>query len=595
MIRYPRNFIPFRGYCTALSCLLAVACSDGAKSGSPVATAGVGGGPVGGTAAVGGGAGTGVAGAGVGGSGVTGRAGAGAGVAGTGTAGVAGMGVAGQPAPAGTGMMGAAGSGEPGPAGAASVTQYHGNAKRDGNFVDAAFTRAAAAMLKKDTTFTATTGGNMYAQPLYFDAGQGGKDLVIAATQSNEVSAFDATTGAMVWKKTIAPPVTSGLPCGNIRPSLGVTGTPVIDPATKTLYVAAMTTGPKHQVFALSLDDGSTKMGWPADISTVTSGSFKFNSAAQNQRGALIIVGDMVYVPYGGHFGDCSDYHGWVVGVPLNNPAAPIGYATSAPAGAGIWAPGGLASDGVSVFAATGNSMSGPGGLFTTPSAFGFGNAILRLGKDLKPVAESDTTNFFAAQDWAALDRGDLDLGGSGPVLITVPGATPSELVVALGKSGAAYLLDRAKLGGLGGELVNKPVAGGTIIQAAAAYTTPTGTFVAFKAQENVTGCPSGSGQLGALKVEAASPPTISVAWCAVSSSNGSPIVTTTDGKAESIVWLLAGGKVLGFNGENGMPVYNGGGASDGTGATASFQTLMVAKGRIFVGTNSGVVAYTLK
>lgn len=596
--------VHFRGYCSALSCLLVVACSDGTStSAPPVATAGVGG--LAAPAGIGGPAGgTGVSGTGVAGSNTTGRAGPGAGLAGaglagtgTGAAGVPGVSTGGTPATAGTGT-GAAGSGEVGPAGAASVTQYHGNAARDGNFVDAAFTRTAAAMLKKDATFTAMTSGQMFAQPLYFDAGPGGKDLVITATESNEVSAFDAATGAMVWKKMIAPAVSGGLPCGNIRPSVGVTGTPVIDPATKTLYVAAMTSGPKHQVFALSLDDGSTKMGWPADVSKVSAGGVNFNSTTQNQRGGLVIVGDMVYVPYGGHNGDCGDYHGWVVGIPLNNPAAPIGFATKANAG-GIWAPGGLASDGTSVFAATGNTMSGPNGLFTTPSTWGHGNAILRLGKDLKTIAESDTPNFFAAQNWMQLDSGDLDVGGSGPVLFSVPGATPSDLVMALGKGGGAYLLDRAKLGGLGGELqmlmVSSGGIGGGMIQAAAAYTTGTGTFVAFRSVQMVMGCGMGSGYIGGLKVEATSPPTMKVAWCGGGNGTGSPIVTTTDGKAESVVWYIAGAKLIGLNGENGMVVYNGGGATDGTGTTAKWQTPIVAKGRMFVGTNSGVVAYTLK
>jgi outer membrane protein assembly factor BamB len=452
-------------------------------------------------------------------------------------------------------------------------------------------------MLKKDTTFTATTSGAMWAQPLYWDAGAGGKDLVITATESNEVSALDAATGAMVWKKTLAPPVSGGLPCGSIMP-LGVTGTPVIDPATKTLYVAAMTSGPKHQIFALGLDDGMPKAGWPVDVSTVKAGSVSFNNPAQNQRGGLVIVGDTVYVPYGGHNGDCSDYHGWVVGVPLANPAAPVGFATAANAG-GIWAPGGLASDGTSVFAATGNTMSGPNGLFTTPSTWGHGNAILRLSKGLATIAQSDTKNFFAAQNWMQLDQGDLDVGGSGPVLFTVPGATPSELAMALGKGGGAYLLDRANLGGMGGQLqmlmVSSGGIGGGMIQAAAAYTTATGTFVAFRSVQQVMGCGTGSGYIGGLKVEAASPPSMKVAWCGGANGQGSPIVTSTDGKTDSVVWYLAGGKIIGLNGETGMPVYDGGGAMDGTGATAKWQTPIVAKGRMFVGTNSGVVAYTLK
>jgi hypothetical protein len=243
--------------------------------------------------------------------------------------------------------------------------------------------------------------------------------------------------------------------------------------------------------------------------------------------------------------------------------------------------------------------MSGPDALFSSPSTWGHGNAVLRLGKDLKTIAESQTMDFFAAQNWMQLDQGDLDVGGSGPVLFSVPGATPSDLVMALGKGGGAYLLNRANLGGMGSGIQMLMVSSGGIsggmIQAAAAYTTGTGTFVAFRSVQSVMGCGSGSGYIGAIKVEAASPPSMKVAWCAGPNGTGSPIVTTTDGKSESVVWYVAGGKLVGFNGENGMPVYNGGGAMDGTGTTAKWQTPIVAKGRMFVGTNSGVVAYTLK
>jgi hypothetical protein len=134
------------------------------------------------------------------------------------------------------------------------------------------------------------------------------------------------------------------------------------------------------------------------------------------------------------------------------------------------------------------------------------------------------------------------------------------------------------------------------MIQAAAAYTTATaGTFVAFRSVMMLTGCGTGSGFVGGLKVEATSPPTMKLAWCGGANGTGSPIVTTTDGKAESVVWYISAGKLIGLNGETGASVYAGGGAMDGTGTTSKWQTPIVAKGRMFVGTNSGVTAYTLK
>src|SRR4029077_9917299 len=101
-----------------------------------------------------------------------------------------------------------------------------------------------------------------------------------------------------------------------------------------------MNTAGKHMIQALSLDDGTSPSGWPVDVSTVKAGSVSFNSPPQNERGALAILNGTLYVPYGGHYGDCGDYHGWVVGVPLDKPSGAFGWATRGSAG-GIWAPSG--------------------------------------------------------------------------------------------------------------------------------------------------------------------------------------------------------------------------------------------------------------
>src|SRR4029077_298853 len=125
------------------------------------------------------------------------------------------------------------------------------------------------------------------------------------------------------------------LPCGDIDP-LGITGTPVIDAASRTLFVDAMTTPDgggatkKHILVALAIDDGSLRPGWPFDVSAVRAGSVIFNPAFQNQRAALALLGGVLYVPYGGHYGDCGDYHGWVVGVPVDHPRSARAWTTRA-------------------------------------------------------------------------------------------------------------------------------------------------------------------------------------------------------------------------------------------------------------------------
>ena len=394
-------------------------------------------------------------------------------------------------------------------------------------YIDAAFTKAAAAKLHMVATFKATTMGPTYAQPLYVDGGAGGKDLVIVATEQNQVYALDASSGAVVWSKKLGDNVQQSpdpagrhdLPCGNIE-QLGITGTPTIDAASKTMFVDAMTTPDggktkKHLIFGLSLDDGSPRAGWPLDVSaTVKAGAMAFDSSVQNQRAALLLLNGTLYVPYGGHYGDCGGYHGWVVGVPIANPTAAKGYATQAPAG-GIWGVSGPATDETSVFVATGNTFAG--------ATWGHGEAVLKLQPG--PVFSAQTTDYFAPSDWKALDNGDADLGGTNPILVDVPGATPSKLVVALGKNGVAYLIDRTNLGGIGkgngmtGEAVDSAkVSTGQIINAPAAYTTAMGTYVVFRG--GGVNCPGGKGgDLTTLKISATSPPKISVAWCA--SQNG--------------------------------------------------------------------------
>src|SRR4051794_21103374 len=121
--------------------------------------------------------------------------------------------------------------------------------------------------------------------------------------------------------------------------------------------MVAESSGPHHRIFALSLKDGSSLPGWPIDVEqALAAKGQRFNARFQNQRGALAILGGRVYVPYGGHFGDCGNYHGWVVGISLRDPQDIVFWRTRG-SGGGIWAPGGIASDGMSLFIATGNTL----------------------------------------------------------------------------------------------------------------------------------------------------------------------------------------------------------------------------------------------
>lgn len=152
--------------------------------------------------------------------------------------------------------------------------------------------------------------GHVYAQPLYWHPPGAEKGTLLVATEDNVVYAIDAVTGGEIWKRSVGRPVPrSSLPCGDINP-LGITGTPAIDEDGQAIYLDAAvegTSGPRHLVFGLSLRDGSPLPGWPIDVADALGRQHQaFESRNQNQRGAVAIVEGTLYVPFGGHFGDCG-------------------------------------------------------------------------------------------------------------------------------------------------------------------------------------------------------------------------------------------------------------------------------------------------
>src|SRR5437667_6200917 len=353
-----------------------------------------------------------------------------------------------------------------------NVTQEHNNLSRDGLYIDAAFTPSNAANLTRDLNFDGTISGHVYAQPLYVEGGPNGP-MVIAVTESNNVYALHADTGLPIWSRTdIGPAVTSGLPCGNINPA-GITGTPVVDLTSRRLFFDALIDGAtkKHFIYSLDVDTGVTTPGWPVDVNATASyNSINFSSLAQEERGGLALVNGIVYVSYSGYLGDCGNYHGWVVGVNINNPSTVGGWATTA-IGGGIWGHGGVASDGTNMFVVTGNT-------FNTGGNWMGGEAIVRL--QAGPIFTGQPTDYWAPTNWLSLDNTDTDLGGVSATVVDVPGANPSQLVLALGKDGNAYLVNRNNLGGIASPVAQANVGGINRGISAVTYHTAQGTYIAF-------------------------------------------------------------------------------------------------------------------
>lgn len=331
--------------------------------------------------------------------------------------------------------------------------------------------------------------GDVYASPLVVQG------HVLVATENDTVYSLDLFTGEVVWKAHLGNPVAaSSLPCGDIAPVSGITGTPAVDLGAGRVYAVAYLQGHHHMLFGLSLVDGSVAM--QQDVDPVGS-----DVAVQQQRGALAIGSGFVYVPLGGLYGDCGPYHGYVVGVPVAGGGVGSGvasvYRVPSARGAGVWSASGVALDGAgNVYVTTGNSTA------ASPS-FDFSNAVVELSPDLKTVR-----SYFAPANWAALDAGDVDLGSLGVAL--VGGATGS--VVAVGKEGVAYVLRAGALGGVGGQVASRHVCGGAF-----GGTAVLGSVVFVPCTDGLVAVSVGAGSSAAVS-------TLSVLWRAAHPLLGSPI-----------------------------------------------------------------------
>ena len=346
-----------------------------------------------------------------------------------------------------------------------NVVTYHNSIFRSGAYKTPNLTLANAANVHLETTFKPKVTGNIYAQPLFYQASGSEHGIVIVATESNGVYALDGASGKTVWKVQLPASVPSSqLPCGNINPE-GITGTPVIDPVAGVLYLDALVKapkGPKQLIYALSLTDGSMLANWPLDVqAAMASAGVSFLSSTQGERSALLLSGGNLFVVYGGRYGDCGTYHGTVVQIQTQPPKLLASWQTRAQAG-GIWAQGGIAGDGDSFFVTTGNTMGA--------NTWMDGEAIIRLRLGL--AHSTNKRDYFTPSNWQSLDDTDEDLGGTEalPIAIAVPAASPALRVIAFGKDGNAYLTDRPNLGGVGGAIQVMQASTGAIRTAPAVY-----------------------------------------------------------------------------------------------------------------------------
>ncbi len=467
---------------------------------------------------------------------------------------------------------------------AGSVTTYHADAARSAHYVAPGLTWQAAARMRLDAGFDGRVPGHVYAQPLVWNPGNGAAARLIVVTESNDVVALDAGTGRTIWQRHLGTALPSTkFPCTNIDP-VGITGTPVIDPRTGVLYLDAMIGGPggpRQQVFGLSQANGAMLPGWPIDVrKALAARGFEFVERNQQQRAALALIGSRVFVAFGGFAGDCGWYHGIILGLDTAPPRLAAVWMARGLKG-GVWAPGGISVVGQHLFFATGNTERAP-----TASGWDDGVSVFRETPAL--LRTTDPRDSFTPQNYADLDDLDLDLGGTEPVPLDMPDG--AHRLLALGKDGKAYLLDRNDLGGIGGAVAVQRVAGGPIITGPAVYRLGSQTMMAFRAPKAI--CPEGDNKATALVGMAVSDRGMRAMWCAPVHGGGIPIVTTAGPEADPIIWFMGAegdNRLHGFRGDTGQPVYTSGAALPGM---RHFVTPVVAGGRLYVAGDGRVFAF---
>lgn len=452
--------------------------------------------------------------------------------------------------------------------------------------------------------FSTTVDGQVYAQPLVVGS------TLVAATENNKAYGIDAATGAVNWTKSFgAPWPASAITCGDLVPNIGVTSTPVYDPASNAVYLTAkVNDGPDVQhpnwyVHALDPATGAERTGWPVKVAgaPVNDPGRAFNPYTAGQRPGLLLMGGSVYAAFASHC-DRGPYVGYVMGVSTSTRKTTL-WATedsSANGMAGIWmSGGGLVSDGPGrILFSTGNGVSPAPGPGNRPPGQ-LAESVVRLGVNSDGTMSAQ--DFFSPSDASVLDLNDTDLGSGGPVALPEPTFGTSRyprLLVQIGKDGRLFLLNRDDLGG------RSQGPGGTdkVLGTFGPYEGVWGHPAVYGGQGGYVYTIGSRGPLRAFAygLSGSGVPVLANTGSSTQSfgyTSGSPVVTSTGTNAGSgLVWAVASDGANGANGQlrayDAVPV-NGALRlrwSAPIGTASKFSVPATNGGRVYVGTRDGHV-----
>jgi uncharacterized protein (TIGR03437 family) len=448
--------------------------------------------------------------------------------------------------------------------------------------------------------------GQIHGQPLYLWGlnipGKGIHNVVFVATEHDSVYAFDADSktgesAAPLWRTSFLDPAagvttvpSDYIACQAIAPEIGITGTPVIDPDTGTLYLVALTLEDfgqtfVHRLHALDVLTGVERPGSPVQIDASAPGTGDGNTRVTfepwlyTERPGLLLLNKVVYTSWSSHC-DSGNYHGWVIGYDAKSLQQVAAY-TSTP----NWDAGSVWQSGAAPSAdANGNIyiVTGNGTFDAERGGSDLGDSVIKLST----ANGLSVADYFAPFNADLLGVRDLDLGSSGALLLPDSAGTPEHphLLVTGGKEGRIYLVDRDRMGhfqaGDDSQIVQSlpPAAGGL-------FGTPVyfnNTVYFAPAHDAIKALPISNGLLLETTASQSSPASFP--------DMGSVPSISANGATDGILWTIDTGGLHAYDAANlANQLY-----STSLGSYVKFSTPTIANGKVYVGTADSLVVFGL-
>jgi len=509
------------------------------------------------------------------------------------------------------------------------VFTYHNDNLRTGqNQNETVLTPANVNSTNFGKLFSYAVDATVYAMPLYVAnvniPGQGYHNVVYVATGHDSVYAFDADglTNNALWKVSFINPAAgvTTIPaietypdpvnCCDLTPEVGITSTPVIDPASGTLYVSVTTkevsgstTNYVQRLHALDVTTGAEKFGGPVVMQASVPGTgdgsqggmIPFNALHEGQRPGLLLSGGVVYLAFAGH-DDRPPYHGWVLGYNATNLQPVLVYnATPNGSDGGIWqGGGGVAADAAgSLYFSTGN-----GTFDVNTGGRDYGDSVEKLGTN------GGVQDYFTPHDQANMNANDLDLSSGGVLLLPDQTGANPHLLISAGKTSVIYLINRDNMGHYHTnndyqivQVVSNAIPAGTQSNGEGVFKPPVyfNGYVYFGAVDD----PVRAFKLtnGFLSTSATSVSPEAYTY------SGGAITVSANGTTNGIVWAVqrngttGPGVLFAYDARNlGTELYNStqAGSRDTLDIAAKFTPPTIVNGKVFIGSMNQLTAYGL-